>query len=51
MPEPSASGGRDVTVRLPGPADVDRVMLFVGQMWRRLVEAIANAQNQLLHRS
>ena len=51
MPEPLAGGDSDRTLRLPGNADLDRVMAFVGRMWHRLVEAIANAQNQILHRS
>lgn len=50
MPEPPAAGNRDLSLRLPGNADLDRVMTFVGRMWHRLVEAIANAQNQMLHR-
>jgi hypothetical protein len=51
MPEPSNGGGKDLTLRLPGQADVDRVMALVGRMWHRLVEAIAQAQDQVLHRS
>ena len=51
MPEPLAGGDSDRTLRLPGNADLDRVMAFVGRMWHRLVEAIANAQNQILHKS
>ncbi len=51
MPEPLAGGDRDHTLRLPGNADLDRVMAFVGRIWHRLVEAIANAQNKMLHKS
>lgn len=51
MPEPSHDGGRDLTWRLPGYGDVDRVVAFVGRVWHRLVEAIAQAQDQVLHRS
>jgi hypothetical protein len=51
MPEPSHGGGKDLTLRLPGHADVDRVMAFVDRIWHRLVAAIAQAQNQVLHRS
>ncbi len=50
MPEPINHGGNDSTLRLPGSADVDRVVAFVGRIWHRLVEAIADAQNQVLHR-
>jgi hypothetical protein len=51
MPEPLAGGDRDVAPRLPRNTDIDRVMAFIGRMWHRLVEAIANAQNQMLHKS
>jgi hypothetical protein len=51
MPEPRNDGGRDLTWRLPGHGDVDRVVAFVGRVWHRLVEAIAQAQDQVLHRS
>jgi hypothetical protein len=51
MPEPNNDRGRDLTWRLPGHADVDRVVAFVGRVWHRLVEAIAQAQDQVLHRS
>ena len=48
---PAAGGGPRVTIRLPNSADFDRVMVYVGRLWHRLVAAIANAQNQVLHRS
>lgn len=48
--EPQAGGGRNLTFRLPGSDDISRVMVLVGRMWHRLVEAIASAQNQVLHR-
>ena len=46
-----SGGGRNLTLRLPDHADFDRVVTLVGRLWHRLVEAIANAQNQVLHRS
>jgi hypothetical protein len=51
MPEPSNDRGKDLIWRLPGHGDVDRVVAFVGRVWHRLVEAIAQAQDQVLHRS
>jgi hypothetical protein len=48
---PTDHGERNLTLRLPDSSDLDRVMVFVGQIWHRLVEAIANAQNHVLHRS
>jgi hypothetical protein len=50
-PEPPAdNSGKDLKLRLPNNADFDRVMSLVSRAWHRLVEAIANAQNQVLHR-
>lgn len=51
MLERNSDRGRDLTWRLPSDADVDRVLTFVDRMWHRLVEAIAHAQDQVLHRS
>jgi hypothetical protein len=54
-PEPTANNngnnGNELTLRLPDNADIDRVMTLVGQIWHRFVQAIANAQNQVLHKS
>lgn len=50
-PPPPMSDSSDHVVHLPNDADVDRVVAFVGQVWHRLVEVIANAQNQILHRT
>lgn len=52
MPEsPVGGGGGHLTLRLPDDVDIDRVVAFVGRVWQRLVEALANAQNQVLHKS
>jgi hypothetical protein len=52
LPEPLPSGsGKQLTFRLPDHADFERVVALVGRVWRRLVQVIANAQNQVLHRS
>jgi hypothetical protein len=51
MPEPPGAGRRDLTLRLPDNADLNRVVAFVGRVWHRLVDAIAKAQNQVLHKS
>lgn len=48
---PADHSERNLTLRLPDSSDLDRVMVFVGRIWRRLVETIADAQNQILHRS
>jgi hypothetical protein len=45
------SGDQHVTLRLPTIEDIDRVVTFAGQVWHRMVEAISNAQNQILRKS
>jgi hypothetical protein len=49
MPEPTTDD-TGVTLRLPNDQDLSRVVAFVGHVWHRLIEAIANAQNQLVHK-
>jgi hypothetical protein len=51
MPEPPVIGEREPALRLPNNADIDRVMAFVGRMWRRLVEMIATVQKDVLRKS
>jgi hypothetical protein len=51
MPTPGNGDGKDLSSRQPGHDDVDRVMAFVSRLWHRLVEALAQAQNQVLHRT
>jgi len=51
MPEPPVVRGDDRAPRGQGFSDLDRVMAFVGQVWHRLVEAIAHAQKQVLNKS
>ena len=48
---PPANDDKNLTLRLPSTEDIDRMVAFVGHVWQRLVEAIANAQNQVLHKS
>lgn len=50
-PEPSVAHGGEHEPRLADRAELDRVMGFVGQVWHRLVEAIAQAQKQVLNKS
>jgi hypothetical protein len=47
---PPANDDKHLTLRLPSAEDVDRMVALVGHVWQRLVEAIANAQNQVLHK-
>jgi hypothetical protein len=51
-PEPTASDDEpQVVIRLPDSADVDRMVTLAGKMWRRFLEAIVDAQNQMMHKS
>jgi hypothetical protein len=43
LPEPPLARNDDGNLRLPNNADIDRMMTFVGKMWRRLVDMITNA--------
>jgi hypothetical protein len=48
---PERAGGEsgETGLHLPSDADLNRVISFAGRIWDRLVEAIANAQRQVLH--
>jgi hypothetical protein len=50
-PEPPAVRDGDRTLRLPGDADIDRVVHFMGRVWHRLVDAITRAQKEVLNKS
>jgi hypothetical protein len=45
---PAADGPR---LRLPDDADINRIVSFVGQVWRRLVELMVRFQNDVLKRA
>ncbi|HTV27624.1 MAG TPA: hypothetical protein VMF32_07555 [Xanthobacteraceae bacterium] len=47
---PPANDDKHLTLRLPTTEDIDRMVALVGHVWQRLVEAIANAENQVLHK-
>jgi hypothetical protein len=51
MPDPPVLRDGDHSPRLGGNSDLDRVMVLVGRMWHRLVQAIAQAQKQVLNKS
>jgi len=47
-PEPKAAeGGRKIEIPLPSDRDMDRVMSFLEQAWRRLVEMANRVQNDV----
>jgi len=50
-PETADTHEHELTLRLPSDADVNRFTAFVGKVWHRLVEAIAQAQKQVLNKS
>jgi len=51
-PEPPASNDEpQVVIRLPDSADIDRMVALAGKMWRQFLNAIVDAQNQMMHKS
>jgi len=50
-PETAEAHENELTLRLPSDAEVNRFTAFVGRVWHRLVEAIAQAQKQMLNKS
>ena len=51
MPEPPVVRDGDHMLLPRGHSDLDRMIAFVGRVWHRLVEAIAQAQRQVLNKS
>jgi hypothetical protein len=50
-PETAETRDNELTLRLPSDAEVNRFTAYVGRVWHRLVEAIAQAQKQMLNKS
>jgi hypothetical protein len=50
-PEARSSQDHELTLRLPSDAEVDRFTAYIGRVWHRLVEAIAQAKKQVLDKS
>jgi hypothetical protein len=46
---PARDGGKYLTLRLPDRADIDRMVVLAGNVWHRLIAAIANVSNQVMH--
>jgi len=52
VPEPPASNEEpQVVIRLPDSADVDRMVAMAGKLWRQFLDAVNDAQNQIMHKS
>jgi hypothetical protein len=51
MPDPPVVGDTGPLPRLGRNSDLDRMVALVGKMWHRLVEAIAQAERQMLNKS
>lgn len=51
IPDPPNVRNGDRNLHLPNNADLDRMMAFVGRMWRRLVEMIESVQKDVLRKS
>jgi len=50
-PETAETHENELTLRLPSDAEVNRFTTYIGRVWHRLVEAIAQAQKQMLNKS
>lgn len=48
-PQP-AGHENDITIRLPGNAQIDRAVSYVSQMWQRFVDTVTHAQKQMLNK-
>jgi len=47
---PPRGNGNYVTLRLPDSADIDRMVAYAGDVWHRLVRAIAHVSDQVMHK-
>lgn len=50
-PEAPVAQNRDLELKLPSQADVDRVVTFVERVWKRVVEMLGNLQKDMLGRT
>jgi len=50
-PETADTHENELTLRLPSDAEVNRFTTYLGKVWHRLVEAIVQAQKQVLNKS
>jgi hypothetical protein len=51
LAEPPVAGANDLTIRLPSDTEVNRFAAYLGKVWHRLVDAITQAQKQVLDKS
>jgi hypothetical protein len=51
MPEPPVAREDGHGLRRDGGSDFERMMAFMGRVWNRLIEAIAQAEKQVLNKS
>jgi hypothetical protein len=49
--EPVQPKADEPRLRLPNDQDINTVMSFIGRMWRRLVDAMAGLQNDVMRKS
>jgi len=47
---PPHRNGNYVTLRLPDSADLDRMVALAGDVWHRLIRAITDVSNQVMHK-
>jgi len=52
VPEsPVSNEEPQIVIRLPDNADIDRMVAMAGKLWRQFLDAIVDAQNQIMHKS
>ena len=49
--DPPVARGGDQELKLPSNAELDRMMVFIEKVWRRLVEMMVNIQRDVLKKS
>jgi hypothetical protein len=50
-PPPASDDEPQVVIRLPDGADIDRMVTLAGKWWHQFLDAIVDAQNQMMHKS
>jgi len=47
---PPPDNGNYLTLRLPDSADIDRMVALAGSVWQRLIRAVSDMSNRVLHK-
>lgn len=49
--EPAAKPEEQLSFRLPSEAEINRAVTYLGDVWRRLVEAVTNLHNDIMKKT